>query len=96
MSSGNPRRTASPLLVVGLEHSNRPQAGEVSRGFGLRGKKSQRGDFLMKAAGDWWRTFFSGPMVAGWLKALPEEETRKARRRRAAASGPSACPPAQF
>jgi SAM-dependent methyltransferase len=31
----------------------------------------------MAATGDWWRTFFTGPMVEGWLRAMPEEETRK-------------------
>jgi SAM-dependent methyltransferase len=31
----------------------------------------------MTAPGDWWRTFFSGPMVEGWLRATSEEETRQ-------------------
>src|SRR5262249_91447 len=31
----------------------------------------------MTATRDWWRTFFSGPMVEGWLKATTEEQTRQ-------------------
>jgi SAM-dependent methyltransferase len=31
----------------------------------------------MTAAGDWWRTFFTGPMVECWLRATTEEQTRQ-------------------
>jgi SAM-dependent methyltransferase len=31
----------------------------------------------MNAASDWWKTFFSGLVVQGWLQAVPEEWTQK-------------------
>jgi SAM-dependent methyltransferase len=31
----------------------------------------------MESSADWWRTFFSGPMVASWLRAPSEEQTRQ-------------------
>jgi SAM-dependent methyltransferase len=31
----------------------------------------------MNVPSDWWRTFFSGAVVDFWLRAMPEEETRR-------------------
>jgi SAM-dependent methyltransferase len=31
----------------------------------------------MESSADWWQTFFSGPMVASWLRAPAEEQTRQ-------------------
>src|SRR5689334_14916512 len=31
----------------------------------------------MESSPDWWRTFFSGPVVESWLKAPTEEQTRQ-------------------
>jgi SAM-dependent methyltransferase len=31
----------------------------------------------MGSSADWWRTFFSGPMVDSWLRATTEEQTRQ-------------------